>query len=78
MNPCVTPQTSVHYANTRLNLCSFQQIVEMTDDLQQGLVCVSGSQWTSYVPGETEALAEMHGEHPTQTHLLAQLASTQG
>jgi len=44
MNPCVTAQTGWHYVNMGLNICSFQQIVQMTDDLQHRFVGISGSQ----------------------------------
>lgn len=47
INPWVLGQTSLHYADTGLELCSFQQITTMTDDHKQEYICISGSQHSS-------------------------------
>lgn len=47
INPWVSGQTSLHYADTGLELCSFQQITTMTDDHKQEYICISGSQHSS-------------------------------
>ena len=43
LNPCVSGQTSIHYADTGLMLCCFQQVDPMTDDRRWEYVCISGS-----------------------------------
>lgn len=79
INPRVSGQTSLHYTDTGLELCSFQQITAMTDDHKQEYICISGSQHSSLVRKVKARLWLEYTENtqnkPTSP---AQLASTQG
>lgn len=46
INQWVSGQTGLHYADTGLELCSFQQIATMTDEQKQEYICISGSQYS--------------------------------
>lgn len=44
INPLVLEQTSIHYADTGLELFGFQQITRVRDDHKQEYICISGSE----------------------------------
>lgn len=79
INPWLSGQTGLHYADTGVELCSFQRIATMTDDHKREYICISGSQHSSLMSNVKVWLwlgyTENTQNKPTSP---AQLASTQG